>query len=148
MNTAKPIASDASTAAQQAALVDCLRGYGSCLVALSAGVDSAVVAKAAQVALGAKAVAVTGQSASLASGELEQAIELARQIGIRHEVVATQEFGKAEYLANAPDRCYHCKTELYTQLEPIAARLGARVIANGANLDDQGDYRPGMNAAR
>lgn len=117
-------------------------------MALSAGVDSAVVAKAAQVALGAKAVAVTGQSASLASGELEQAIELGRQIGIRHEVVATQEFGKAEYLANAPDRCYHCKTELYTQLESIAARLGARVIANGANVDDQGDYRPGMNAAR
>lgn len=128
-------------------LIETIRGYGSCLVALSAGVDSAVVAKAARLALGERALAVTGRSASLASGELEQAIELAALIGIRHEIIETEEFSQAAYVQNAPDRCYHCKTELYGQLEPIAIARGIAVVANGANLDDQGDYRPGMTAA-
>ncbi|HEV3345254.1 MAG TPA: ATP-dependent sacrificial sulfur transferase LarE [Pirellulales bacterium] len=121
-----------------------LAGYESCAVAFSGGVDSAVVAKAAQLALGDRAVAVTGRSASLAEGELEAAGDLARRIGIRHQVIDTEEFGSGDYLRNSPDRCFHCKTELYTQLEG----LGVQVIANGANLDDQGDYRPGMLAAR
>src|SRR5215469_3715743 len=125
-----------------------LAGYESCAVAFSGGVDSAVVAKAAQLALGDRAVAVTGASASLAEGELEAARELARQIGIRHQVIDTQEFANGDYLRNSPDRCFHCKTELYTQLEGLADKLAVRVIANGANLDDQGDYRPGMLAAR
>lgn len=128
-------------------LLEMLRAYGSCAVAYSGGVDSAVVAKAAQLALGEHAVAVTGVSASLASGELDAARRLAAEIGIRHEVIATEEFGRTEYVRNAPDRCYHCKTELYTQLEGLASRLETAVIANGANLDDQGDYRPGMRAA-
>ncbi len=129
-------------------LLDVLRSYGSCLVAFSAGVDSTVVAKAAQVALGDRAVAVTGTSASLASGELDEALRLARLIGIRHEVISTDEFAEPNYLRNAPDRCYHCKTELYSQLEPLAERLGLAVIVNGANADDLGDYRPGMSAAQ
>ncbi len=129
-------------------LLDVLGSYGSCLVAFSAGVDSTVVAKAAQVALADRAVAVTGTSASLAAGELDLARDLARLIGIRHEIVATDEFLDAGYVRNAADRCFHCKTELYTQLEPIAARLGLAVIANGANADDLGDYRPGMIAAQ
>jgi pyridinium-3,5-biscarboxylic acid mononucleotide sulfurtransferase len=128
-------------------LIDTLRSYGSCLVAFSAGVDSTVVAKAAELALQDRAVAATGRSASLATGELEQAITLARLIGIRHEIIGTEEFADANYVRNAPDRCYHCKTELYTQLGPLAARLGLAVIANGANTDDLGDYRPGMTAA-
>ena len=119
----------------------------SCAVAYSGGVDSAVVAKAAAIALGDKAVAVTGVSASLASGELEAAEELARQIGIRHVVVNTDELKQDGYTRNAPDRCFHCKTELYTQLENLMPKLGVRAIVNGANADDLGDYRPGMKAA-
>jgi pyridinium-3,5-biscarboxylic acid mononucleotide sulfurtransferase len=129
-------------------LIDMLRTYGSCLIAFSAGVDSTVVAKAARIALGDRAVAATGSSASLAAGELDEARELAQLIGIRHEIVETEEFTQSSYLRNAPDRCYHCKTELYTQLEPLAVQLGLAVIVNGANVDDLGDYRPGMNAAQ
>ncbi len=134
-------------AAQAERLVELIRGYASCAVAFSAGVDSTVVAKAAQIALGDAALAVTGTSASLASGELDEARRLAAQIGIRHEVLQTDEFAQDAYVRNAPDRCYHCKTELYTQMEDVAARLGVAVILNGANVDDLGDYRPGMIAA-
>jgi uncharacterized protein len=129
-------------------LVDALRSFESCAVAFSGGVDSAVVAKAAQLALGERAVAVTGTSASLAEGELEQACEIASLIGIRHVVIETGELQSADYARNAPDRCYHCKTELYTQMEGLAERLGVAAIVNGANADDLGDYRPGMTAAR
>ena len=128
-------------------LLALLAGYGSCAVAFSAGVDSTVVAAAAQRALGSAALAVTGTSASLASGELDEAGRLAALIGIRHVVLETAEFAHAEYRRNAPDRCYHCKTELYTQLDGLAEQLGVAVVANGANLDDRGDYRPGMQAA-
>lgn len=133
--------------AKAAHLLELIRSYESCAVAFSGGIDSTVVAKAAQVALGERAVAVTGTSASLAAGELDEAIELAKLIGIRHEVIATDEFADPDYVRNAPDRCYHCKTELYTEIESLAARSGAKVIVNGANVDDLGDYRPGMKAA-
>ena len=121
--------------------------YGSCAVAYSGGVDSAVVAKAAQLTLGERAVAVTGLSESLAEGELEEAERLARTIGVRHERIELHELANPAYAANAPDRCFHCKTELYTRLEGLAERLGAAVIASGTNADDLGDYRPGLAAA-
>jgi pyridinium-3,5-biscarboxylic acid mononucleotide sulfurtransferase len=130
------------------ALLALLGSYGSCAVAFSAGIDSTVVAKAAQLALGLQAMAVTGTSASLAAGELDEARRLAALIGIRHEVIATDELSQPDYLRNAPDRCYHCKTELYTQLDGLAERWGVAVVANGANTDDVGDYRPGADAAR
>jgi uncharacterized protein len=128
-------------------LLGMISSYGSCAVAFSGGVDSAVVAKAAQIAIGDSAVLVTGTSAAMAEGELEGARELAALIGIRHVVIPTEEFANPNYVANAPDRCYHCKTELYTQIGGLAERLGVRVIVNGANVDDRGDYRPGMRAA-
>jgi uncharacterized protein len=136
-----------SLAEKRERLHDLLRSYGSCAVAFSGGVDSAVAAKAAQLALGSGAVAVTGVSASLAEGELEQAHRVAATIGIRHEILETAEFNDPNYLANPANRCYFCKTELYSQLEPLAAKLGLAVIINGANLNDAGDWRPGMVAA-
>jgi uncharacterized protein len=132
---------------KRTALLDSLQRLKSCAVAFSGGVDSAVVAKAAALALGDAAVAVTGTSASLAAGEREAAAELARLIGIRHLTIATDELESPDYLRNSPDRCYHCKTELYTQLERLLPKLGVRAIVNGANADDLGDYRPGMSAA-
>ncbi|MEE3284889.1 MAG: ATP-dependent sacrificial sulfur transferase LarE [Planctomycetota bacterium] len=128
-------------------LLTTLAGYGRVAVAFSAGVDSTVVARAAREACGEQAVAVTAVSASLATGEREQAESLARQIGIRHVVIETQEFDNPDYLKNEPNRCYFCKTELYDQLEQLLPQLDVDVIANGANVDDRGDHRPGMVAA-
>jgi uncharacterized protein len=128
-------------------LLGILAGQGRCAVAFSGGVDSAVVAKAAQLALADQAIAVTGASDALAAGELEAARELAVQIGIRHVVISTDEFSNPLYVANNPDRCYHCKSELYSQLGGLRERLGVDVVLNGANADDLDDYRPGMRAA-
>ena len=128
-------------------LLDTIRSYGRVAVAFSGGVDSAVVAQAAFAALGADAVAVTAVSDSLAQGELEEAEALARRIGIVHRIVRTEEFADPNYLRNNPDRCYFCKSELYGRLSGMLNALGVDVIASGANLDDQGDHRPGMRAA-
>jgi pyridinium-3,5-biscarboxylic acid mononucleotide sulfurtransferase len=132
---------------KRARLLDLLKSCGRVAVAFSGGVDSAVVAKAAYLACGDDALAVTAVSESLASGEQEQATRLANEIGIPHRIIETAEFQDANYLRNASDRCYYCKTELYTRLEDLAPQLGFDVIVNGANLDDRGDYRPGMAAA-
>jgi pyridinium-3,5-biscarboxylic acid mononucleotide sulfurtransferase len=129
-------------------LLNRLEGYGRVAVAFSAGIDSTVVAKAAQLACGEKAVAVTSISPSLALDEREQAGDLAKQIGIRHRFVETQEFQNERYLRNASDRCYFCKTELYTEMHALLPELEADVIVNGGNVDDRGDHRPGMDAAK
>jgi uncharacterized protein len=128
-------------------LIRTLRDYGRVAVAYSGGVDSAVVAKAAHEALGDRTVAVTAVSQSLASGELEEARELAQRIGIRHQVMKTEEFADPNYLRNNPDRCYFCKSELYGRLSDMLRVLDVDVIASGANRDDAGDHRPGMKAA-
>jgi pyridinium-3,5-biscarboxylic acid mononucleotide sulfurtransferase len=125
-----------------------LASFGSCAVAFSGGLDSTVLAKAAQLALGERAVAVTGASESLAVGELDQCRELARLIGIRHEVIQTEELANPEYRKNEADRCYHCKTELFTSLEAIARQTKMAVVADGSNWDDHGEHRPGLQAAK
>lgn len=129
-------------------LLDLLHQFGRVAVAFSGGVDSAVVAKAAQLACGDAAVAVTAVSPSLASSEKEIALSVAEQIGIRHRLLTTDELQHEGYVANSGNRCYYCKTELYTQLDLNLSELGVDVVVNGANLDDQGDHRPGMTAAR
>jgi uncharacterized protein len=116
-------------------------------VAFSGGVDSTVVAQAAFLALADRAVAVTADSASVARSEVADARRLAAQIGIRHVVVSTEEFDNPDYLRNDGTRCYHCKSELYSRIEQLLPELGVPVMLSGANLDDQGDYRPGLTAA-
>jgi uncharacterized protein len=138
---------DPDLVAQRDRLLAALRGYGRVAVAFSGGVDSAVVAQAAQVALGEGAIAVTAVSDSLAGGELEEAEALARQIGIRHRVIRTEEFADPNYVRNNPDRCYFCKSELYGRLSGLLGVLDVDAIASGANTDDAGDHRPGMRAA-
>src|SRR3954469_22304146 len=133
--------------AQRDRLLETLAGYGRVAVAYSGGIDSTVVAQAARIALGDKAIAVTAVSDSLARGELEEAEALARRIGIEHRVIRTEEFADPNYLRNNPDRCYFCKSELYGRLEGLKDALGVDTIASGANMDDQGDHRPGMRAA-
>lgn len=128
-------------------LVRHVAGYDGCLVAFSGGVDSSVVAQAARLAWGDRAIAVTGESAAVAEGEIDTARRVAQQIGIRHEVIATAEFANDRYTANPTNRCYFCKDELYTRLSELLARFDVGVIANGANADDYGDHRPGMIAA-
>lgn len=128
-------------------LLALLGGFGRVGVAFSGGVDSTVVAKAARLACGENAIAFTAVSMSLAAGEREQAEELARCIGIPHRILHTREFESADYVKNAPDRCYFCKSELYARLKDLGPALGIETVVNGANLDDRGDYRPGMRAA-
>lgn len=138
---------DLELASKRDRLIELLRGMGRVVVAYSGGVDSAVVAKGAFEALGDGAVAVTAVSDSLAEGELEAAIELAKKIGIRHQVIRTDEFANPQYARNNPDRCYFCKSELYDRLSQLVDQHIGELIVSGANADDAGDHRPGLRAA-
>ena len=125
-----------------------LRALESVVVAFSGGVDSAFALKAAVMALGRERVlAVTGRSPSVPAAELEAAAALAAEIGAAHEFLDTHEFDDANYVANPVNRCYFCKTELYTQLAQLAQQRGFAAVINGVNADDLGDYRPGLQAA-
>ena len=129
-------------------LVAILRSFADGVaVAFSGGIDSTVVAKAAVLALGDKAVAVTADSPSVPRNEIAEAKRIACEIGIRHVIVATAEFDNPDYQRNDGSRCYHCKSELYDQIIARLPSLGVDVVCSGANLDDLGDYRPGLVAA-
>jgi len=133
--------------AQRDHLLEILRRMETAVVAFSGGIDSTVVAKAAFLALGDRAAAVTADSASVPRAEIEEAKRLAQQIGIRHRIVQTEEFADRNYVRNDGSRCYYCKSELYGRIKTLLPKFGAAVICSGANLDDQGDYRPGLKAA-
>jgi len=128
-------------------LRELLKSYGSCLVAYSGGVDSVFLAQVAHDVLGDKSLAVIADSPSLPRRELEEALDIAAKFGFPVRVVRTQEFDNPNYLANPSNRCYFCKHELFTELEPLAKAESFAVIAYGENASDIGDFRPGAQAA-
>lgn len=129
-------------------LFDSLRNMQRVIVAFSGGADSAYLAWAANSALGSNALAVTADSASLPESHKRDAEAFVSRFGIAHEYIQTREFDNPAYTQNNPDRCFHCKDELFTRLEEMARARAFRHVVYGVNVDDLGDYRPGQNAAR
>ena len=132
---------------KQDRLLSRLRGLDSLLVAFSGGTDSAYLAWAAHTVLGKRALAVTALSSSFSAYDRQQAEAFVREVGLRHEFIETCEFDNPPYVANNPDRCYYCKTELFSELARLAQARGYVAVAYGVNADDVHDFRPGHRAA-
>lgn len=137
----------ANTEKRRAHVEEIIRSCGSVLVACSGGVDSVLLTAVAAKVLGENACAATAVSASLASGELEDARAAALAVGIRHIEVETDELDNPAYAANSMDRCFHCKDTAYGTFAALALREGISAVLDGTNADDSGDYRPGRRAA-
>jgi len=134
-------------ARKERVLRDAIRGYGSCLVAFSGGVDSALVVAIAAQELGPCALAITGVSPSLPRAERDAACDFARGVGARHDLLDTLELDDPNYAANPANRCYFCKSELYGALQAYARRHGFATILDGLNYDDLAEVRHGRRAA-
>jgi pyridinium-3,5-biscarboxylic acid mononucleotide sulfurtransferase len=128
-------------------LKDEIARYGDLIIAYSGGLDSALLLKVAHMVLGERLLAVISDSPSIPRTELDAAIRFARSIGVRLKIINTTEIENENYVQNPDNRCYFCKTELYDDTRKVAEEEGIRFIANGTNLDDLGDYRPGLRAA-
>jgi len=148
MSALTALTNPALAQAKEAHLFSLLRAMDRVLVAFSGGTDSAYLAWAAHRVLGSGALAITADSASIPESHKRDAEAFVRQFGIPHEYIQTLEFDNPDYVANNPDRCFHCKDELFTRLEHVGRERGYRHIVYGVNVDDLGDYRPGQNAAR
>ncbi len=148
-NTSQVVeALDAETMAKYTSLQTILRDMDSVLIAYSGGVDSALLLKVAHDVLGERAIGAIASSAAYAPEETQEAIATAAQMGVSLLTLETHELEDERYIQNDVQRCYFCKTELFTQLEPLAKQHNLRFIAYGVNKDDDGDFRPGQRAAR
>jgi len=148
MATLVALTTQSDLAEKERTLLAALAAMDRVIVAFSGGTDSAYLAWAANRALGPNAVAITADSASLPESHKRDLELFVAQFGIAHEYIQTREFENPDYLRNAPDRCFHCKDELFTRLDEVGRARGYRHIVYGVNVDDLGDYRPGQNAAR
>jgi len=138
----------ASLAEKQEKLFSILAEMGRVMVAYSGGTDSAYLAWAAHRVLSGNAVAITADSASIPDSHKRDAEAFARECGFRHEYIETHEFDNPDYVKNDPNRCFHCKDELFTELDTLGRERGIQHIVYGVNVDDLGDYRPGQRAAK
>jgi pyridinium-3,5-biscarboxylic acid mononucleotide sulfurtransferase len=143
-----PTSTPASTEEQLTALRSLLRELGSVLVCYSGGIDSAFVLAVAHAELAHRAIGMTAVSPSLSESEKEDAARIARTLGAEHRFVASHELEREGYVQNGPDRCFHCKSELYDIAEAKRKEWQLAVVVNGTNRDDLGDYRPGLEAAK
>jgi uncharacterized protein len=148
VNLSVPKLDPAALGEKQEKLFAILASMGRVLVAYSGGTDSAYLAWAAGQVLGGNAVAITADSASIPESHKRDAEAFAQECGFRHEYIETLEFENSDYVKNDPNRCFHCKDELFTRLEAVAKDRGVEHIIYGVNVDDLGDYRPGQRAAK